>query len=78
MRASICMCMPTKPPMVIYTSTCAAKSHGANATCADVSDAGKSRTAAQSARGQGSLKIAIKWVTGRAIPSLVRLTNKPS
>ena len=30
------MCIRTKPPVVIYTRTCVAKSLGANATCAGV------------------------------------------
>lgn len=75
MRASICMCMPIKPPVMIYTRTCAAKSPGENATCADVTDAGKSPTAARSARDQATLKIASKWATGKVTLSLARLTN---
>jgi hypothetical protein len=46
--------MRTRPPVVIYTRTCAAKSPGENATYADVMDAGKFRTAARSARDHPS------------------------
>ena len=42
MRASICMCQPTKPPVVIYTRNCAAESLGSNATCAGMTGAGRS------------------------------------
>ena len=49
-----------------------------NATCAGVAEVARSPTADLSARGQATLKIASKWATGREIPSLARLTNKPS
>ena len=78
MRAFICLCMRTKLPVVIYTRTCAAKSPGENAICADATDAGKSPTAARSARDQAILKIASKWATGKVTLSLAWLTNKPS
>lgn len=53
------------------------QSPGANATCAGVTDAGKSPTAARSATDPATSKIASRWATGRAIPSLAQLTNKP-
>jgi IS30 family transposase len=68
--------MQTKPSVVIYTGTCAAKSPIENDTCADVTDAGKSRTASRSGEEQATLKIASKWVTGKVIPSLEQLTKK--
>ena len=43
---------------MVYTPTSVVKSLGAGATCADVTDAGKSRTATPSARDQATLKIA--------------------
>ena len=78
MRDSICMCMRTKPPVVIYTCNCAVKNLGENSTCADVTDAGKSRTAARSARDQATLKIASKWANGKVTPSSEPRTSKPA
>jgi len=79
MSVSICMCMQTKPPVVIYTRTCVAKSLGANATCAGGTGVARSPIAARSARDQGTLKIASKWAIGaahkQAIVTLVERTN---
>jgi IS30 family transposase len=58
-----CMCMRKKPLVVVFTPTCAVKSFGASATSAGVTGAGKSRTAARSARDQATWKIASKWTT---------------
>ena len=55
--ALTCMCMRTRPPVVIYTRTCSAKSPGANATCVGDTGVARSRTAARSARNQATLKI---------------------
>ena len=61
-----------------FTRTCEARNPDANGICADVTGADRFPTVARSASDQATLKIASKWGTGKAIPSLAQLTNKPS
>lgn len=54
------------------------KSQRKRAPCAGVTGADRSPIAARSAADQATLKNVSKWATGKVIPSLGQLTNKPS